>query len=213
VSGVVPRARGGVLARVGVRACRDDGFTLVETLVSMVVFAVVIGLTVSVLITVSQQTRDNLARSDSVESARIGLSQIDRLVRSGNLLYDPVASGGMNVSVFTQANGERQCVEWRVQTDGQLRTRSWSPAWQTDGEISAWATYARDLVNNAPGYTATPAFTLTTTGHDSQSVLNVRLLVKSPDSKGTPVEVMTTLSGRNTLFGYDPAVCQNVPPT
>jgi type II secretory pathway pseudopilin PulG len=200
-------------AAVRARPDADAGVTLVETMVSMVVFGVVIGLTVSVLIMISQQTRDNLARSDSVESARIGLSQIDRLVRSGNLFYDPAASGGMSVRVFTQANGERQCAEWRVQSDGQLRSRSWSPTWQIDGEVSAWVTFARNLVNDAPGYTATPAFALTTTGQDSQSVLNVRLLVKNPDSKGVPVEVATTLSGRNTLFGYDPAVCQSVPPT
>jgi prepilin-type N-terminal cleavage/methylation domain-containing protein len=191
----------------------DGGVTLVEVLVSTVVFAIAISLTVSVLITISRQTRDNLARSDSVDSARIGLSQIDRLVRSGNLFYDPATSGGMSVLVFTQANGERQCAEWRVQADGQLRSRSWSPTWQTDGQVSGWTTFARNLVNNAAGYTATPAFTLTTTGRDSQSVLNVRLLVKNPDGGGDPVEVATTLSGRNTLFGYDPAVCQNVPPT
>jgi len=191
----------------------DGGVTLVETLVSTVVFAVAVSLTVSVLITISRQTRDNVARSDSVESARIGLSQIDRLVRSGNLFYDPATSGGMSVLVFTQANGERQCAEWRVQADGQLRSRSWSPSWQTDSQVSDWTTFARNLVNNAAGYTATPAFTLTTTGRDSQSVLNVRLLVKNPDGGGVPVEVATTLSGRNTLFGYDPAVCQNVPPT
>ena len=181
-------------------------------MVSMVIFSIVIALTVSVLITISRQTRDNLARSDSVEMARIGLSQIDRLVRSGNLFYDPATSGGMSVLVFTQANGERHCVEWRVQTDGQLRTRSWSPTWQTDGMISSWATFARNLVNDAPGFTATPAFTLATTGASSQSVLTVHLLVKNPDDEGVPVELQTTLSGRNTLFGYDPAVCRTVPP-
>lgn len=190
----------------------DRGVTLVETLVATVVFGIVISLAVSLLITITRQTRDNLARSDSVDSARIGLSQIDRMVRSGNLFYDPASSGGMAVRVFTQANGVRQCVEWRVETDGRLRTRSWSPTWQTDHLISTWSTFARGLVNDAPGYPATPAFELTTTGQDSQEVLNVRLLVKNPDSAGVPVEVTTTISGRNTLFGYDPAVCQVVPP-
>jgi hypothetical protein len=191
----------------------DTGTTLVEALVSMSVFTIVIGLTVGVLITVSGQYQDNMARSDSVESARIGLMQIDRLVRSGNLFYDPATSGGMNVLVYTQANGDRQCVEWQVRGDGRLLNRSWSPTWESDGEVSDWGTVARDLVNNASGYSPVPAFTLTTTGEDSQSVLDIRLLVKNPDSTGSPVEVTTTLSGRNTLFGYDPAVCENVPPT
>jgi hypothetical protein len=182
-------------------------------MVSMMVFGIVIGLTVGLLVMIGRQYQDNVARSDSVESARIGLMQIDRFVRSGNLFYDPASSGGMNVLVYTQANGDRQCVEWRVLGDGQLRNRSWSPTWETDGEVSDWGTIARNLVNNAPGYTAAPAFALTATGADSQSVLQVRLLVKNPDSTGKPAEVATTLSGRNTLFGYDPAVCENVPPT
>lgn len=181
---------------------------------SMVVFGTVIGLAVGLMVMIGQQYQDNVARSDSVESARIGLMQIDRFVRSGNLFYDPASSEtpGMSVLVYTQANGDRQCVEWQVLSDGQLQNRSWSPAWKTDGVVSDWGTIARNLVNNASGYTAAPAFVLTATGEDSQNVLEIRLLVKNPDSSGSPVEVATTLSGRNTLFGYDPAVCGDVPP-
>ena len=43
-------------------------------------------------------------------------------------------------------------------------------------------------------------------------MLTARLLVRDDDDKGKYVEVASTFSGRNTLFGYDPVVCQSVPP-
>ena len=191
---------------------RDAGVTLVETLVSMVIFSVAMAVTTSVFIMITQQTRDNLGRADSVQNARMGMMQIDRMVRSGNLFYDPASSGGMQMLVFTQSNGLRHCAEWRVGSDGQLMTRSWSPTWQTDGDVSAWITTARHVVNQAPGYTPVPAFSLTSVGTNGQSVLNIRLLVKEDRDEGRPTELLTTVSGRNTLFGYDPAVCQVIPP-
>lgn len=206
------RTRGAATQETTRGATRDDGYTLVEMLVAMAVFGVAMALVMSTLVTITRQTRNTLGRSESIENARLGLSQIDRQVRSGNLFQDPTDSG-MAIVVFTQADAGRRCVEWRVETDGSLRTRGWSPTWATDSDVDPWTTYARGLVNRAPGggQSAVPAFVKTTVG-SSQPVLTVNLLVRDRNDEGKYVEIASTFSGRNTLFGYDPVVCQSVPP-
>lgn len=206
---------GSVGRRAGVAGTRDGerGTTLVETMVSMMIFGIVMAVTVSVFLTIQAQTRDSLGRTESVQNARMGLLQIDRMVRSGNLFYDPFENGGngMRMLVFTQANGQRQCAEWRVTSTGELQTRSWAPNWQVDpsAAVSGWGTTARHLVNQPP---ASPAFRRMPVGDGGQMVIQVRLLVHEPGDHGAPVDVTASVSGRNTLFGYDPAVCRTVPP-
>lgn len=101
-------------------AKRDDqGFSLVELLVSMTIFSVLMALIFSLFITMLNQSSDNLARTRSVEQARLGISQIDRQVRSGNVILDPANDGlteaGVppyySLRVYTQENGDDKCAQ------------------------------------------------------------------------------------------------------
>jgi prepilin-type N-terminal cleavage/methylation domain-containing protein len=187
---------------------RDHGVTLVELLISMTIFSVALAMTYSVLITIQRQTKDQTARADAVGDARLALQQIDRQVRSGNVLYNPATEPlPMSMRIYTQANGEQRCVQWQV-FGGNLRSRSWSPTWQTDGLVSDWGVVAHNVVNT----TSQPPFALQggTTAYGSRLV-DIALQVNSPDSEGKPVAVTSSLSGRNTAYGYDPGVCSPVP--
>jgi prepilin-type N-terminal cleavage/methylation domain-containing protein len=189
--------------------------TLVEMLISMTIFSIVIAAAYSVLFTVQRQTKDTTSRSDSVSESRLGIAQMDRQIRSGNVLYDPandVALGyPMSMRVYTQANSDEKCVQWQV-IGGLLRMRSWSTGWQTDGLVSNWGTVARNVVNSASVPAESP-FTLAgaATAYSAR-VVNVRLLVKDPKAGGRPVDVKTSLTGRNTVYGYDQSVCSPIPP-
>lgn len=188
---------------------RDErGTTLVEILISMTIFSLALAMVYTVLITVQKQTKDQTSRADSVGNARLALAQIDRQVRSGNVLYNPATESlPLSMRVYTQANGDQRCVQWQVY-NGKLRTRSWSPTWQTDGLISEWGIVAHDVVNTA----AAPPFALQggATAYGSRLV-DITLQVKSPTAGGKPVNVTSSLSGRNTAYGYDPGVCSPVP--
>jgi prepilin-type N-terminal cleavage/methylation domain-containing protein len=186
----------------------DRGTTLVEILISMTIFSLALAMVYSVLITVQRQTKDQTSRADSVGNARLALQQIDRQVRSGNVLYNPATETlPLSMRVYTQANGDQRCVQWQVY-DGTLRSRSWSPTWTTDGQVSDWAVVAHDVVNTA----ASPPFALQggSTAYGSR-LADITLLVKSPTDKGKPVNVTSSLSGRNTAYGYDPGVCSPSP--
>lgn len=207
------------------RRSGDDGVTLVELLISMTIFSIVIALTYSVLLTIQRQTKDTTARADSVGDARVVLQQIDRQVRSGNVLYSPAneigttgctattvapsltPNAGNCMRIYTQANGDQRCVQWQV-TGGVVRSRSWSPTWETDGLVSDWAVTAHNTVNTA----SSPPFILQggATAYGSRLV-DIELRIKNPQSKGAPVNVTSSLSGRNTAYGYDPGICSPVP--
>ncbi len=68
---------------------RDSGFTLIEMLVSMVVFGISITMVYSALILVQRQVAPVEGSAAAAGQVRQALAQIDRQVRSGNVLYSP----------------------------------------------------------------------------------------------------------------------------
>lgn len=216
------------MTRVG-RVLRpaEDGLSLVELLVTMILTTLIMGITFTVTMTVQRQTSDSQAIQRSVTQAELAMARIDRQVRSGNVLFnpdveeslagaatcpDPVPGddAGNCMRVYTQANGNQKCVQWQV-LDGALRTRSWSPAWRTDHQVSGWSTAAISLANDPA---TSPPFRLTNSGAVtaySARVVDIELLVKDPKDVGRTTEVQTSLSGRNTIYGYDQSVCDDLP--
>lgn len=192
----------------------EAGLTLIELLVAMAIFSVVIAVSYSILITVQKQGRDISGREETVGQARLALEHMDRQIRSGNVLYNPndTTDPGylpLSMRVYTQANGDERCVQWQV-SNGVLRSRSWSPTWQTDGLVSAWGVVARGLQNPWPSTIQPFALQGSTTNYSSR-LIDVTLLVKDARSAGNVQTVSASLSGRNTLYGYDPGVCAPMP--
>lgn len=194
----------------------EVGFTLVELLVSMTIFTLVISLAYAALIAVTRQTSDSMARADAVDQARIGLAHMDRQIRSGDVLYDPAHEADlgfpMSMRIYTQANAENKCVQWQI-TGGERRMRSWSSDWPAPGSTKAdWSVIARNVVN-ASGDPADVPFRLqgATSAYSPRSV-DVLLRVQSPNAGGRTVDVTTSLTGRNTIYGYDQSVCATIPP-
>lgn len=204
----------------------DVGLTLVELLTAMLVFSLAMAVVFPAVILVQRKVNDLEVTSTSVGSLRVALQTIDRQARSGNVLYSPAAetvpgdcvgditlNAGTCMRIFTQSNGQRQCVQWQVLDVGDgtadLRTRSWeqgAPALAT-----AWSSIARGLEVPEATDPASLPFRLQGAGtaYDSR-LLDVRL-VALDERRGTPNVIQGSLSGRNTNYGYDPGVCEPVP--
>jgi prepilin-type N-terminal cleavage/methylation domain-containing protein len=203
------------------RGCADgdSGMTLVELLVTCVILSMVTATAYGILISVMKQSRDLQGRQETVGQARLALEQMDRQIRSGNVLFDPaneyLIPNGMTNSmrVYTQANGAERCVQWNLTATGNLRSRSWSPTWQTDNLVTGWGVVARGIVNGGI-VTAGSPFSLETTAGTAYGgrLLNIKLDVRDSNSKGTIQTVSTSLSGRNTEYGYDKNICSPIPP-
>jgi prepilin-type N-terminal cleavage/methylation domain-containing protein len=210
------------------RARRNDGgFTLTETLVAMIVFGIAIAMVYTALIKVQKYTANVQGSADANFQLRQAVAIIDRQVRSGNVLYSPAnetspssctasgTSAGTCMRVYTQANGAQRCVQWQVLPDPanpgtqKLRSRSWSPDWQTDGGYSGWQTDARNLIS-APSQ---PPFTLQgAVNAYSQRYLVIRFEARDPRRGNTPAVITDALAGRNTNYGYDSGLCSPAPP-
>lgn len=227
-----------ILLRVKDRLRRrgdDDGWTLTELIVSMTIFTALMAIVLGFIITFSQQTRDNLARSRAVDQMRLGLAQIDRQVRSGNVISDPagesLASSGVppyySLRVYTQTDGVYQCVQWRVvytagSDFGNLEYRSWRPTWQVTGGVSDWKTVARNVVEpvgtfDANDETTWPPFFVEESDAEMSSVaqtIRVTLRVKDPEqtAESKPQTLTSVLTGRNTVYGYPADSCAAIPP-
>jgi prepilin-type N-terminal cleavage/methylation domain-containing protein len=192
----------------------DHGFTLIEVLVSMIVFSIVIAIAFAAIINIQKQSADTAARDDSVTQSQLGLALMDRLIRSGNVLYDPANESALgypnSMRVFTQANAQEKCVQWQI-LSGDLRMRTWSPTWQTDGMVSAWSVTARHLVNSGTASDVPFKLVGTPTEYEPRMV-QVLLRVQNAKAGGKPIDVTTTLTGRNTVYGYDHDICNPIPP-
>lgn len=200
----------------------ESGFALPELLVSMAIFGTIMALVTGIIIRMSQQAADNMTRAHQVQEVRLGIMQIDRQVRSGNVIADPAlesssASGvpsGYSLRVFTQTNGVRRCVQWRVvfpdptREQGQIEYRSWDTNWQTGGKVDPWSVVARDVIAPDSGVPFTKVDPLS--GTTAQSV-RVTIRVQGERTSSAPSTVSTVLTGRNTVYGYPSDVCSPVP--
>ncbi|MFN8077498.1 MAG: type II secretion system protein [Kineosporiaceae bacterium] len=207
----------------GLRARRDEGVSLIELLVVMMIFSVLLAIVFSVLIIASRDTRDNAARNEQVTQVRLGMMEIDRQVRSGNVISDPAAettaSSGVaanySLRVYTQTDGVYHCVQWRVRfptgKPGLLEERSWTPLWASTGEVTTWRVVARDVV--APTGTAPKPFQkVTAAGGSKAQSIQVSLQVLSAGSRGRSTSLTSVLTGRNTVYGYPADECASIPP-
>ena len=200
----------------------DRGITLVELIVSMMVLGIAMTIFATTLMTVQTAVvaQDQLTQSN--DQARLAIQQIDREMRSGNVLYDPANEGSTTpgggaddnyymVRIYTQTNADDRgysCVQWRINDVKQLQTRWWPPEQPT--AASEWRTVAEGIVNREVGVRA---FELDSDPQKGSRTLKVTLRA-TVDPEALPIqstEIQASFTGRNTSYGYPVSVCSPVP--
>ena len=206
--------------------------TLVELLVSMFVLGIVMVIFGSVLASVQMGVvrQDRLNRT--LNEARLAIEQLDREVRSGNVLYDPAAEGGSQATcsgctayytlrVYTQSNADTRlgnnsvcgasaycCTLWKIDTSGILWVRRWPPS--DSASASSWTRLATGIVNRT---LSEHAFELDSDALKGSRTLNVTLAVND-DYTHHPTQttrIQAAITGRNTSYGYPSGVCSTTP--
>jgi len=190
---------------------RDEaGFTLVEVLVTSVLMVIVVTMYLASVWSIQESLGRSELRTRGVDAARAAIEQIDREVRSGNLIYDPATETPAGnefyvLRVQTQANGSTrtpptQCVRWRV-ANQKLERQSYQVIGGAAQVISPWRTIAEGIVNRdvTP---AVPAFAMAAVGRTVNIVLLANAKLSSPDSQTIRLE--TTVAIRNTVPANDP---------
>jgi len=191
--------------------------TLVELVVAMAILSIVMLVMTTTLTSIQRAVVEEDVRGQLNDQARLAMQSIDRLVRSGNILYDPVdesgndpygAATGYLFRIYTQAeraeNEDPRCALWLVNDQQQLLFRTWpvlSPNLASDWTIVANGVVNRDL--------AQPAFSLDPAGRTIAVAFHV-----NPDLEDRPQAtqvVQASLTGRNTSFGYPVQLCSTLP--
>lgn len=189
----------------------QEGLSLVEVLVVIGMLMVVLVMFLTVLHSLNNGVLVQQERSIANDQARLAIERLDREVRSANRMYNPGAETLANsFRVYTQTNyptrQENRCVQWKIE-DGQLLRRSW-PTSPQPGQVTAWHVEAEKLVNEETG---DPAFVMP--DPSAARTVDVTFVVDADpgDSMSRPVRLQTSLTGRNTSYGYPSDVCTPVP--
>jgi prepilin-type N-terminal cleavage/methylation domain-containing protein len=208
---------------VGRLRTEEDGFTLSELVVAMMVLSLALGVFFTTLASVQKSVAETDIRTRSNTQARLALQTLDHEVRSGNVLYDPATSSDpyFRFKIYTQTNATTRqpspgytCRLWRITADGELQTRWWEPA-QADPNDSAseWRTVATGIVNKQVS-TPVHAFELDPDPNKGGRTVNVVFMVNEDlngDLSTGTVKIQSALTGRNTSYGFPTAVCATEP--
>jgi len=205
--------------------------TLLELMMVLLILGIVLVILGTVMSGVQRAVGRQSDRSQSNDQARLAVQELDKEIRSGNVLYDPSLAGkawsddaansiypGMSLLVYTQTNAVtrnpgNRCVQWRI-NNGVLQRRDWSTQWQFDGKVSGFRNIADHIVNqpNPPLPPTTPAFQLDPDPNKGGRTIVVTILVNQNAKSGQTVRIQESVSGRNTEYGYPSNICATIPP-
>jgi prepilin-type N-terminal cleavage/methylation domain-containing protein len=179
------------------RAClRTAGFTLVELVVAMGLFAVLLAVLMSAIIGMIGNLRKTQGIADASGQARVAFDRLDRQLRYATAVNRPVLVGQDWYLEFTTLDtaGQVGCRQWRVggATD-LLQQRAWTGAPVTP---PSWAGVATGVVNNPASQ---PPFTFVAADaqHPTQQVTVDLVLTRGANPPGH-AETRSTLVARNT---------------
>ena len=204
----------------------QGGFTLVETMVASALLLTILAICFAFMVSMQNAVARSDSRQQSNDQAAVAAHDVDRQIRSGNVLYDPASEGsnagtnpdstaipaGFSLRIYTQGNGLERCVQWRLLNTNVLQRRSWTQSWRVDGQVSGWATVASGIVNPSNQ----PPFALDSSsgfgGAGNSRLVNVDLLANNNTSKGATAEVQLSVAGRNTeYFPTNSGLCGDIP--
>jgi hypothetical protein len=201
------------------RLGEESGMTLVEAAMASSMLLVVMGILFSILTSVHGGLDKQTDRTNDNAQARLAMQQLDREIRSGNVLYDPASEGSpfipyYSLRVYTQSNANirnpgNRCVQWRI-VDQQLQRRDWATG-DPAGSVSGWRIVAENIVNRDLD-TPVPAFVLDADPNKGGRIVDITIVVQTDADSGSPIQIQASISGRNTTYGYPLNVCATIPP-
>lgn len=198
------------------RRCRDvrgdAGFTLIEGLISMVIFMTCMAVMSSVVLAMTNNTRQAHGVSVATDQTRAAFQRLDRQVRYATAIGTPgrEADGGYYVefSMFdmtpdgrtTGAPKDTGCQQWRL-LGAELQTRSWRltpPPGSNPRHVTEWRTVAAGVMNDLSVAAESPFTRISPSSALLHQGLVVELYVKSSDRPLGRSQVKTRFFARNT---------------
>lgn len=197
----------------------EDGFTLGELVVASAILSIVLLVFTTTLATIQRSVSEQQVRSINNDNVRLALENLDRLVRSGNVLNDPsivntdckaAGSAYQCLLAYSQANATTllpaRCIQWRVEGT-TLETRWWKPGAKAT-TTTAWREVATGI-QNLQTSPATQTFRLDPDPMKLGRSVEVLFIVGTgfDGVDGPLARVEASLTARNTSYGYLSDAC------
>jgi prepilin-type N-terminal cleavage/methylation domain-containing protein len=198
----------------------QEGFTLIEMMVSMALLGGFSALFLAGVLVMSKDVRHQQGQNEGTDSVRQVVSVLDKQLRYANAVSAPGATADgtqwveWRTGLVTNPPSTQTCQQWRLTPAGLLQSRSWNPPVSGVGaysNLSAWLTRATGIAAPSGGqiFAATP----------NVAVIDQKkqqLLVSFTVSQGRPVvrtSTAITLTAVNTTTAVPPTTpfCQEVP--
>ena len=204
---------------------RDEGgYTVVELIIVLFMMSIVVLVFTGVFENVNEGVARQRERSRANDEARLAIEELDREIRSGNVLYDPASEDPANFGfrIYSQANATTRtgstysdatgatCVQWLINDDEQLVRRFWKPGDPT--LVSDWRVKAEHVVNRVLSPTV-PAFALDPDPVRASRTVVVTLMLDADTTEtvSRPVRIQTSFTGRNSTLGFPVTTCDPAP--
>lgn len=180
----------------------EQGVTLVEVAITTILLAAVLAMVFPMVGSGFKVVGGLEDRADSNDQAHLALAQIERDVRSGNVIEQPGPVGGlagMEVRIYTQTSGVPfKCVQYQV-ASGRLERRTRDPGPENAGTWpTTWRVVAAGLTNSAQA----PAVSAFVRSGPHNETLSIDLVVNRSSAAGAGVRLRSSVTGRNSVY-YD----------
>jgi len=188
------------------RGSADEGFTLVEAMLSMLIMSVVLALFVPTLLVLTHGQAAVGALADANTEVQPALQQLQNQVNSASVLYDPtnnpssyynatvtregVGGEGFALLLYTASSTTSlECSQWRVYSSS-LQVREWNPTHAPATLPFKNVAHGVLVVNSTASHSPQPPFQLegTSAPQDEALVVTLRL---SPSKKGAQLQYKT----------------------
>lgn len=189
----------------------DDGFTLVELALTMVVTAMLLVLIPSVIKAASDASAYSQGTSIGTAQAATAVQEIQARIQSASQIclptqmttVGPTVTSGFGVRVLSSAFGKSLWDQWIVNTStGVLQEQKWPTTWTAGNAVPAWITLAKRMTNST-----TVPFALPTVVTGSPQTLSIDLQSQqSYGNRSQPVEFKTTIAAFDTPYSSNPTV-------
>jgi Tfp pilus assembly protein PilW len=194
----------------------DEGTSLIELLVVMIVFTMILAIITSAIITMQRQTQTETGQANNLDASRKVIELLDHSVRYANAITAPGTGtdGSYYVEWQTGNDGQQQtCTQWRyVPASGAMQWRTWQPPLTPPATVTptAWATAAIGMskVGATPIFVVGASnaadtkeelavqFTATSGARPASSASQVTLTAINSDSSSPPVTATCAEVGR-----------------
>jgi prepilin-type N-terminal cleavage/methylation domain-containing protein len=200
------------------RSRNDQGFTVIELLVSMSIFAVLLAVMMSVILAMTKSMNKTQSIGDAAAQGLRATQALDKELRYADwvnpvptLPATSISTTSFSFEGLTNA-GVVQCYQWHL-TGGLLQQRSWTSASTTASYPTAsspgWTTVATGVANTGavPPFTLTPRPTGASNVVFSQVAIDLVMVGKSQSVGHAETKLAITL--RNSNYPPGSAQCTN----